>query len=146
MATQTLDLTAFRASFPAFSDVGKYPDAQVNMFFEVAGEYMTLQDSFCGGLSGATLNWALQLLTAHLLQIQTLIGQGQTSVIVQGATIDKVALTLMPPPVKTAFEWWLGTSPYGLQLLALLDIKSVGGWAIGGRPERAAFRKVGGRF
>lgn len=140
-----LDITAFRAAFPAFADATKFSDAMLNAYYANAGCYIDMNDN-CSGLNGACLDFALQLMLAHLLYSFTLISAGQTSVIVQGATIDKVTVSLTPPPAKNMWQWWLATSPYGLQLQALLQAKSVGGWAIGGLPERMAFRKVGGMF
>lgn len=140
-----LNISAFRGAFPAFADPTKFPDVMLNAYYANAGLYIDQNDN-CSGLNGATLDFALQLMTAHLLYSFTLIAAGQTSVVVQGATIDKVTVSLTPPPVKNMWQWWLATSPYGLQLQALLSVRSVGGWAIGGNPERMAFRKVGGFF
>lgn len=140
-----LDIAAFRVLFPAFADPVQFPDALLNTYYAIAGSYIDNNDN-CSGLNGATLDWALQLMTAHLLFIFDQIRKGQTSVVIAGATIDKVTLSLAPPPAKNGWQWWLATSPYGLQLWALLQARSVGGWAIGGLPEKMAFRKVGGWF
>ncbi|OWK47571.1 hypothetical protein FRUB_01270 [Fimbriiglobus ruber] len=41
-----------------------------------------------------------------------------------GATIDKISVTLEPPPAPNAWQYWLQSSPYGQQLLALLQVVS----------------------
>jgi hypothetical protein len=53
---------------------------------------------------------------------------------------------MQAPPAANAWQYWLNTSPYGMQLLALLQAKGVGGLYVGGLPERDAFRKVYGVF
>ena len=146
MSTHTLNLTTFRAAFPAYSNSTSFPDAQIQAYFANATSYINANDSWCGGLSGATLDWALQLLTAHITASFVLISQGKTNIIINSSTVSKVSVSLTPPPAKTTWEWWLSSTPYGLQLLALLDVQSAGGWSVGGLPERRAFRKVGGVF
>lgn len=140
-----LDIASFRAAFPAFSNSTTYPDALLNLQYANAGSYISQNDSY-DGLSGTQLDFVLQLLLAHLLYSYNLIIAGQTNVVVSGSTVADVSVSLEPPPVKTSWQWWLSSSPYGLQLLALLKVQSAGGWAIGGRPESLAFRKVGGQF
>jgi len=140
-----LNLSSFRSSFTAFANSATYPDVMINAYYANAGAYISQNDA-CGGLNGATLDFALQLLTAHLLQSFSMISAGQTNVLVSATSIDQVSVTLTPPPAKTGWEWWLATTPYGLQLWALLNVQSTGGWSVGGRPEVCAFRKVGGSF
>lgn len=131
--------------FPVFASTTLYPDAMIQMFYAVAGDFIPPYDVWCG-LNGATLDLALQCLTAHLLFEFKLQSRNQTGKVVTGATIDKVTVAMLAPPVKNGWDFWLNQSPYGQQLLALLSAKSVGGWSVGGSPERVAFRTVGGRF
>ena len=145
MGQHTLNLTAFRTAFPAFSNTGTFPDSMLNAYFSNASSYISAWDNY-SGLNGATLDWALQLLTAHLAQSFVLIGLGKTNIVIAGSGVAKVNVSLKPPPDGSAIEWWLATTPYGIQLWALLDVNSVGGWVIGGLPESSAFRKVGGVF
>lgn len=145
MTILTFDVTAFRLAFPAYANATTYPDATLQMYWNMATCYIDDNGSY-GFLQGTCRQTALNLLTAHLAYTADLIAAGQTSIIVQNATIDKVTVGLTPPPVKTNWQWWLNTSPYGIQLLSLLSINSVGGWYQGGLPERSAFRKVGGIF
>lgn len=140
----TLDLVLFREAFPAFRDAGVFPDALIERHFDAACSHVSPKDG--GPLRGRGRQRALNLMTAHLLHLEQLILSGSAGGVVQGATIDKVSVTLVPPPVKSQFVWWLNQSPYGQELLALLKSKAAGGVYIGGSPERAAFRKAGGGF
>ena len=147
MTTITLDPAAFRALFPQFADPVKWPDAALSIQFGAATGYVSA-DTY-GDMPVAARTNALYLMTAHLLALGVIIAQnnysGQVGV-VQGAVVDHVQITLTPPPVKSQWQWWLNTTPYGAQLLGLLDAQAAGGFYVGGLPERAAFRKVGGIF
>lgn len=144
MAQHTLDLTAWRAAFPAFSDVTKYPDATVQMWWVMATAYINDYDSCL--ISGTILQTALNLMTAHLAQSFTMISNGQVTAPVTGATEGSVAVTLQAPPSKNGWQFWLSTTPYGLQLWALLSSLLVGGLTIGGAPESSSFRRAYGIF
>ena len=63
--------------------------------------------------------------------------------IITEATVDKVDVKLEPPPLPNQWQFWLGTTIYGQQLLALLQGKSVGGTYYGGPPVLAAFNTGG---
>ena len=145
MTTITLDPAAFRALFPQFADPVKWPDAALSIQFGAATGYVSA-DTY-GDMTVAARTNALYLMTAHLLALGVIIAQnnysGQVGV-VQGAVVDHVQITLTPPPVKSQWQWWLNTTPYGAQLLGLLEAQAAGGFYVGGLPERAAFRKVGG--
>ena len=147
MSTITLDPAAFRALFPQFADAAKWPDAALSIQFGAATGYVSA-DTY-GDMPVAARTNALYLMTAHLLALGVIIAQnnysGQVGV-VQGAVVDHVQITLTPPPVKSQWQWWLNTTPYGAQLLGLLEAQAAGGFYVGGLPERAAFRKVGGVF
>lgn len=146
MAEFTFDPAAFRLMYPAFASESLYPDATLQMYWDAAGCYIANDDIKCGQLQGQCRFQALNLLTAHLLFLGTLVQKGQTPGIVTASSIDKISVSLLPPPVPNAWAWWLNGSPYGAQLLALLSVKSVGGVYIGGLPERSGFRRVGGGF
>lgn len=144
MAQHTLDLASFRAMFPAFSNVTTYPDATIQMWWTMGNQYIYSYDNCL--ISGDVLQLALNLMTAHLAQSFTMIGNGQTVAVVTGATEGSVSVSMMPPPAKTGWQWWLLTTPYGAQLWALLQTLTVGGFTIGGAPERSGFRRVYGVF
>lgn len=144
MPDYVFNVASFRADFPAFASETAYPDATLEMYWDSANCYIANQDY--GYLRGLCRGDALNLMTAHLVAISSLVASGQTPVILSGATVDKVSVTTTPPPVKNQFQWWLSITPYGQRLLALLQVKGVGGMYIGGLPETAAFRKVYGVF
>lgn len=148
MATHTLDIPTFRLLFPVYADVTTYPDAYIQAQWDMAVTYFGDVDGCL--FNGPAKQSALNLLTAHLMWLNHLIAQGGASGggtgVLTGATIDKVTVTLAPPPFKDGWQWWLSQTPYGAQLWALLSLKSAGGFYFGGLPERRALRKVGGIF
>lgn len=141
-----LDIATFRLLFPAFISETLYPDATLNLYYGVAGDYISQEDSAVGGLSGHSLDYALNLLTAHLSFLAVKSKSGKMSGVASAVSVDAVSVTLVPPPVKSAFQFWLSQSPYGLELYGFLNFKSAGGWTVGGSPETGAFRKVAGIF
>jgi hypothetical protein len=146
MAVIVFDVAAFRSAFPVFSDATAFPPALLQGYWNDATCIISANTN-CGILlKGACRERSLYLLTAHLAALGVVIASGQTTGVMTQATIDKVSITMQAPPTKTAFQWWLTQTPYGQQLLALLQAKSAGGFVIGGLPERYGFRKVGGTF
>jgi hypothetical protein len=133
------DVAEFRLSFPEFANVLVYPDAMLQRYWNQATCYIS--DMNCGWLKDACRRLALDLMLAHLLNIFLLIQSGQTSILIKGSTIDKITVNLEMPPLNNGWQWWLMTTPYGQQLWALLQARSVGGL-----PELSAFRRVGGGF
>lgn len=147
MAQQTLDIAAFRLLFPEFASATAFPDPYITAQWNAAVAHMGDVDGWA--LSGPALWTALNYLTAHLMKINVLIasgGGGGVTGVVTGATIDKVSVQMAAPTTKNGWQYWLASTPYGMQLWALLQMKSAGGLYIGGRPERRAFRKVYGNF
>lgn len=146
MATHTFDVAAFRLQFPQFADATKYPDALLSGYFQMATCYISPDDYACG-LHGDCLQLALNLMTAHLAALGALDSTGQGTVgIITSSTIDKVSVTQQVPTTKSAWQFFLSKTPYGIQLWALLGVKSAGGWMVGGSIERRGFRKAGGVF
>lgn len=138
-----LSTCEFRARFPEFASVTEYADNALSQTFESATAFVSDRAGFCyyGGMTVAQRTQALYLMTAHLLALGGNIAQGNTPGLVQAATVDKVSVTLTPPPVKNQFQWWMSLTPYGQQLLALLQVASVGGfYASSAVPGRAGFR------
>lgn len=147
MSTVTFDPATFRVLFPQFANETAFPTVKLQADFDLATAYIS-PDSY-GDMPLAARTQALNLMTAHLLALGVIIAQngyqGQVGV-VTAATVDHVQITLAPPPVKSQWRWWLNATPYGAQLLGLLEMRSAGGFFVGGLPERDAFRKVGGIF
>lgn len=144
MALHTFNYPLFQEQCPAFASVPS--EAVLTTYFGMACQFANPNDNWTG-FKGDSLDLVLNLMTAHIAQIQAQIAAGQDSVIVDGAGIDKVTVSLMDPPVKTMFQYWLATTPYGKQVLALARAKFAGGFYVSkGIKERQAFRKAFGTF
>jgi hypothetical protein len=145
MAVIVFDVATFRVMFPAFSNAAQFPDAVLEMYWAWATYYIDDNDNY-GNLQGSARALALNLMTAHLTAQSVTIAEGQSPAIMQNATIDKVTVGVTPPPLPNQWQWWLNTTPYGQQLLALLAVSIAGGTYIGGYPQLNAFRNNYGRF
>ncbi len=137
----TFNYAQFIALFPAYSDAMTYPEATLQGYWNSAINYVS--DENFGYVNGDSRQYAINLMTAHLVYIAGLIAIGQVPGLMQNATIDKVTVGLTPPPLKNQWQWWLSVSPYGQQLYALLQVNSVGGGYIGGSAALAGFTTVG---
>jgi hypothetical protein len=144
-STLTFDVDLFRQQFPAFANVTTFPTVQLQMYWDMATVYISDNGSF-GDLTGTSRQLAINMMTAHLTALSVLIAAGQVPGLMQNATIDKVTVGLTPPPLPNQWQWWMNQTPYGQQLLALLQANSVGGFYVAGLPETTAFRKWAGVF
>ena len=144
MGTLTFNVVLFREQFPAFANPVEYPDAQLQMYWDMAVCYVDPVE-FCY-LTGDCLQLAINQMTAHLAALYGLIAEGQNPGFIKDASIDKVHVSLQAPPDRSQWGTWLASTPYGQMLWALLQAKAVGGYYVGGTPETAAFRKVGGYY
>ena len=145
----TFDPAVFRTQFPAFADAVAWPDDMLQAQFDMACCHISPKPG--KRLHGDCLTKALYLMTAHLLALLSGGGSNGGTAPVMGmvsaATVDKVSVTLTPPPLKSQWAWWMSLTPYGASLLALLKQRAAGGLYVGGAPpERAGFRKAGGVF
>lgn len=142
----TFNVANFRAAFPAFAtNLTKYPDAALNNFFDLATLFISNQ--YQGGFPGFTpvqQAAALNYMVAHLAALNDIIVKKSTPGVLTGATIDKISVTLQPPPESNQWQWWLNQTAYGQQLLAMLQVISVGGYYAGGSAALSAFRGPGG--
>lgn len=143
--TTALNETSFRAQFAAFSDTTKYPSATVSLAWTTGTDFIS-QNNGVYNFNAAQAQEANDLMCAHILYINTAFLNGQSTGVLTGAAEGTVNVTFMPPPVKSAFQYWLASSPYGQQLRALLRVVSAGGMLIGGSCERQGYRKIGGVF
>lgn len=136
----------FRAAFPFFANMTTYPEAVLSMNFTNGTNYISNYNY--GWLQNGNRQFALYLMTAHLTALNDLIvaNNGAVPMIETQAKIDKIAVTVKPPPETNQWQYWLNLTPWGAMLLAELQVASAGGWLIGGLPERFAFRRVGGGF
>lgn len=148
----TFDEANFRAMFPEFSDAAVYPSAVLAGYWSMAGLFISSSECPYSTLSGDQRAAALNMLTAHLLmlgiQARTKSGlvSGKSGGFTTSASVGEVSVAKLAPPVSDGWQFWLSGTPYGQMLWALLSMLSVGGFAIGGLPEREGYRKVGGVF
>lgn len=145
MTTHVFNYPEFQSQFVEYAS--SPVESVLDVYFALATNFVNPDDNWCGGLNGSTLDYALNCIVAHYCYINDQIAMGVDNVIVTASGIDKVTVSLLAPPIKNMFQYWLSTSPYGKQLLALLSVKSAGGWYVGaGISERRAFRKAYGTF
>lgn len=131
--------TQFRTAFPAFADPTAYPQSTLSMYFDTSGLYVANSNFGFLAAAGATLH-CLYLLTAHLAQLGTQIAAGNSGGVIINATIDKITVGLQEAVLHNQWQYWLQSTPYGMQLLALLQVQSVGGFYVPGGIGRSGFR------
>jgi hypothetical protein len=152
MADPVYNDDLFRKMYPEFKDTTKYPPEVIEIYYDTATLFITGSQYACAALSGRQLQGALFMLTAHLMSLsaqrqQSAVGStNEQGGYTLSATIGEISVSKMAPPAKDGWEFWLSQTPYGQALWALLEMLSVGGFSVGGLPERNGFRKVGGVF
>lgn len=143
----TIDVTAFRQAYPAFSNPIMYPDPAIQNAAALADCYVDTASRWWNCTKCQEL--ILNLITAHLLLINgtaQMPGVGYSGLLTS-ATVGSVSVGFQASSVtQNAFTVFLNKTPYGEQLLALFARLMSGGVYIGGSPERRGFRKFGGRF
>lgn len=111
------DLTEenFISNFPQFENADN-----IDLTLQKAVNYFDKYTCFCNLVN----QYMVFLLTAHLLTIQDNVMNGDTSGGIEtGASIDKISITHAPPPYTDSFDYWLGQTVYGQELLAFINIK-----------------------
>jgi hypothetical protein len=131
-----LDISAFRAAFPAFADDAAYPDAMLDGKMIVAKCYV--EDNQCT-FDDTCRQYAYQLMVAHLLSIGISVAAGQPGRLIASAGEGPVNVSFSEPPTSSNFSYWLMTTPYGVELAALLSANSVGDY-YGGSVGLSAFK------
>ena len=144
MAIIEFDVALFREQFPEFASETDYPDATLQMYWNMATCYISDEDFGC--LKGDCRRDALNMLTAHIARLYSQVSDGSDPGFVASATIDKVSVSRWTPDYINQWNYWLSQTPYGQMLLALLSATGVGGLYIGGINERSAFRQNGGVY
>lgn len=140
----TLDIAKFREYFPEFSDPDIYSDSEIEFVYDTATCY--INDKYNYEVSDKCLTQLVYLMLAHLLKISSEIKSGNGSDFVISASEGSVSSSVLAPPAQDQWHWWLNTTVYGQQVLALLEVSSVGGFYVNGSAEIAGFRKGGGIF
>lgn len=130
-----INVNEFKINFPEFSND---TDEMIVAKSSQAKFYLSSFDS--------ENSYMLQLMIAHLLYIRNIVDQGQHTLITKLANEGDVSISLLSPPSESNFYYWLNASPYGMQLLAYLEAKSVGGFYVGGSLETFTIRKLNGGF
>lgn len=130
-------LDKFRILYPTFAKVA------ADVVLAVADQALCFMSE-----RGCECNDQLwMLMVAHLLQLREAAAGGNAGTgAVVSASIDKVSVSFAQPPASGSWGHWLGMTPWGAQFAALMARCSAGGFFVGGLPERAAFRSVGGVF
>lgn len=137
--TLVFDVVDFRLYYPEFANATVFPTSTLQMYWNAASTYISTNNS--GMLNNVSRQRALNLMTAHIAKIQIFNSEGEVPGIVTQAQINKVQVQLEPPPLPNQFQWWLGTTVYGQELLAMLQIRSVGGfYTPAGQSVLCAFR------
>lgn len=144
--TPAFNDTAFRNQFPQFENSTMFPTDQLDSWWTMGTAYINIDNNYPWNFKSKQLQLAADLMCAHLAASFSLINAGIPSVVVQGTTEGSVSVSLMPPVIKSAFGWWLATTPYGSQLRALLRTVSNVGLYVGGSGENSGFRRAGGFF
>jgi hypothetical protein len=134
MAIITITADQFRADFTEFSDVNKYSDESLGIFINRA--YCYISRSTYGKLPQDVRTLAIELMVAHLLTIQDKINSNSASGQIASTSIDAISVSLVAPINRNAWQYWLNSTPYGMELLALLQAHSSAGLYYGGSFQR----------
>ena len=143
----TLNITNFRALFPDFTNVLIYTDSIITNNFDLATMYIK-NETNCK-INEDRLTKMLYLMTAHLLTLNVANPNSSDDITngnVTSASIDKISVSINALQTKTAFQHFLNSTKYGVQLLSLMSLLMMGGFSVGGLPERQSFKKVGGVY
>lgn len=142
MAVIPFNATAFYAAVPSLQSK---QIENLDLYWNIACLY--IDNTIYGCLDVTKQDAYLNFMTAHLATLSLSIMAGDPTGVLTAASIDKISVTLQPPPAQNEFQWWMNQTPYGQMLYALLLVNSVGGWYVGGSPQHTALRGIGnGRF
>ena len=142
MATFTYNDASFRALFPAFANPTTFPEELLSQNFTTAGLYT--QNSPDWLVTCGTNLMLLNLMTAHLTQLGIQIAANQSSGVLIQAAIDKISIGFQQAVLSNQWQYWLASTEYGKQMLAMLQVQSIGGTYTPGGAGRAGFSGRGG--
>lgn len=134
MTVITLTVDSFRSDFLEFEDESKYDDDLIASL--INRSYSYISRNVYGRLSEADRTLALELMTAHLLTINDKITSNAATGQIASTSIDAISVSLVAPVNKNAWQYWLNSTPYGQQLLALLTAHAPAGLYFGGSFQR----------
>lgn len=127
-------VSEFRQWYPEFSNLEKYPDSVLQARLTLAQCYVSNVNFGC--LKDECRLQAIYLMAAHLQLLNDKIASGQSQLgFTTSTSIDKVSVSVALPPYKNQLGYWLNTTPYGAQLLALLNSCAAIGLYYGGEYE-----------
>lgn len=138
------DADLFRAQFPNQFPNPPNTDEILELYWDIAICYIS--NNAAGRLTEDCRRQAINLMTAHLIQIADNATSGQQSGFVESASIDKISVKVQTFQNKNQFQWFLNQTPYGQQLYAMLFLATVGGFMAGAFNELGSFRRAGGVF
>lgn len=119
---------AFIGQFPEFAEA-----QNIELYIDRALLYISPYTGLCKNRK----QYIVFLLAAHFLALQDNINQGENSGGIQtGASIDKVSVSVAPPPFTDGFDYWLNQTVYGQTLLAFLDMIAALPTYVGGTFQR----------
>jgi len=131
----TLTVERFRADFTEFSDETLHTDPAIQNAINRASAFISRQNSIY--ISSDNRLLALELMAAHIKTIAASMASGNAQGgIVGSSTVGSVSVTLIPPPVKRQFDFWMNQTGYGQQYLALMQAHSPAGMFVGGSFQR----------
>lgn len=129
-----LSVEEMRVLLRAFQDTQKYPENVLSISLTLAQQYIHPQD--CCLLKGLSRRLAIYYMAAHVQTLQDQAVSGNLSNgVPTSASIDRVSVSVAPPPYKDQYEYWLNQTPYGAMYLALLNSVTGLGVYVGGSNE-----------
>lgn len=136
MADVNVSVSEFRTKFIIFSSSNKYPDDVIQNMLDTSKLYISPAKNCL--VPEDVQKQMIYLLTAHMLeqQNQMLSGNGGVAGLqLSSASVDGVSVGIAIPQSRSELDYWLNTTMYGRQLLALLSMLSGIGVYIGGQRE-----------
>lgn len=119
---------AFIGQFPEFAEA-----QNIELYIDRALLYFDRHCWFCKNRK----QYAVFLLAAHFLALQDNINSGENAGGIQtGASIDRVSVSIAPPPFSDATDYYFNQTVYGQEFLAFLDMIAVLPGFIGGSFNR----------
>lgn len=134
-STVSVSLSEFYSLYPEFNTENYTSICPA--CFNRAQCYFSIQNM--GRLQNCNRKSAIYLMTAHLslLTYRNQSGAGgAASGLVASAAVGEVNVSYVQIPNLDKWEYWLSLTPYGLELLALLDRLTAIGFYFGGSLER----------